>query len=216
MLSILNISNQTFKVEEVPDIKVEKLVQLAKQNQPRLFVVHDPAHCISAVVIPERVLTVVKELKLPGYQLAADVGLMGVLRQRQITVTKDQSAQTVARMANLSRAEFVIVRDQQHAPSGLFIPHVVAERLPHTRMVQEVPYFQKTIEDLLAENNLIGAISQIEKRIKDFHSERINLDAPDPYICGGDNEDGPHNRNSCPCPYHPGAPCAKREVLTRP
>src|SRR6266849_9005357 len=158
MPPILNFSNQTFNVEEVSDIKVDDLVQLAGQNQPKLFVVHDPAHRVSAVVIPELVLMVVKALKLPANRSAADVGLMEVLRRRQITVKMDQPAQIVAKLANLSRAEFVIVTDHQRTPNGLFIPNVVAQRLPHSRMVQEVPNLQEVIEKRLAENDLIGAI----------------------------------------------------------
>lgn len=214
-MPILNFSNQTFKVEKIANIKVDDLVQLAQQNQPRLFVVHDPVQKTTAVVVPELVLKVVNKLQLPSQQRAADVGLMGVLRGRQITVKSDQPVGTVTRLANVSKVEFVIVTDEQRTPTGLFIPHLVAQRLPQARMVQEVPDLKQEILERLAENDLPGAIAQIEKRIKDFHSEKVNLDAPDPYFCSGDDEDGPHHRNSCPCPYHPLAACSKREVLTR-
>jgi len=215
-MPILNFSNQTFKVEQIANIKVEDLVRLANQNQPRLFVVHDPVQKTSAVVIPELVVKVVNKLHLPQQQRAADVGLMGVLRGCQVTVKSDQPAQTIAHLAKVSKAEFVIVTDQERSPTGLFIPHVVAQRLPQARLVQELPDLEKLIQELLAEDDLTGAIAQIEKRIKDFHSEKVNLDAPDPYICSGDEDDGPHHRNTCPCPYHPGAACSKREVLTGP
>jgi len=213
-MSILNFSNHTFKVEKIASIKVEDLLKLVYQNQPRLFVVHDLALKTSAVVIPELVLKVVNELYLTPQQQAADAGLMGVLRRCQITVKADEPAETVARLARVAKAEFVIVTNQERIPTGLFIPHVVAQRLPQARMVQEVPDLERLIQEQLAKNDLTGAITQIKKRIKDFHSEKINLDAPDPYICSGDEEDGPHHRNSCPCPYHPGAACSKREVLT--
>jgi hypothetical protein len=215
-MPILNFSNQTFKVEKIANIKVEDLVQLAHQNQPRLFVVHDPVNKASAVVIPELVIKVVDELKLSPELPAADVGLMGALRGRQITVKADQPATTIAQLANLSKAEFVIVTDQQRTPTGLFVPNVVAERLPQASMVQERPDLQQIILERLAENDLTGAIAQVEKRIKDFHSEKVNQDAADPYICSGDNDDGPHHWNSCPCPYHPGAACGRREVLSKP
>ena len=215
-MAIINFSNQTFKLVEVPDLKVDDLMQLATQNEPRLFVVHDPKHKASALVIPELVKKVVENAKLDRDQLATDVGLMGVLRRRQITVNGDQPAETVAKLANMSHAEFVIVVNNQRTPSGLFIPKVVAERLPHASMLQQMPSLQHEVQLQIAAYNLTGAISKIEKIIKDFHSERINLDVPDPYICSGDDEDGPHNWNSCPCPYHPSAACGKREVLTGP
>jgi hypothetical protein len=138
------------------------------------------------------------------------------LRRRQITVKSDQPAETVAKLANMSHAEFVIVVNNQRTPNGLFIPNVVAEKLPQASMVQQMPHLRQEVELQIAAYNLTGAISHIEKIIKDFHSERINFDVPDPYICSGDEEDGPHNWNSCPCPYHPLAACGKREVLTRP
>lgn len=213
-MPILNFSNHTFKVEKIANIKVEDLVKLVDQNQTRLFVVHDPVLKTSAVVIPELVIKVVSKLNLRHEQLAADVGLMGVVGQCQITVKADQPAQSVAHLAKVSKAEFVIVTNQERLPTGLFIPNVVAERLPLARMVQEVPDLGQLVREELANDDLTAAIAQIEKRIKDFHSERVNLDAPDPYICSGDDEDGPHHRNSCPCPYHPQAACSKREVLT--
>ncbi|HEV2834997.1 MAG TPA: hypothetical protein VGW58_06755 [Pyrinomonadaceae bacterium] len=214
-MAIINFSNQTFKLVEVPDLKVKDLMQLAKENQPRLFVVHDPKHKASALVIPELVRKVVEKANLAPSQLATD-GLIAVLRRRQITVKGDQPAETVAKLASMSHAEFVIVVNNQRAPSGLFIPNVVAKNLPHARMVQEMPGLQREVELHIASDNLTGAINKIEKIIKDFHSERINLDVPDPYICEGDEEDGAHTWNSCPCPYHPSAACGKREVLTRP
>lgn len=39
MLPILNFSNQTFKVERAPYIKVNHQVQLVEQKQRKLFVV---------------------------------------------------------------------------------------------------------------------------------------------------------------------------------
>ena len=58
-MPILNFSNQTFKVEKIANVKVEDLVKLAHQNQPRLFVVHDPVQKTTAVVIPELVVKVI-------------------------------------------------------------------------------------------------------------------------------------------------------------
>jgi hypothetical protein len=215
-MSIINFSNHTFKVEKIANLKVSDLVQLAEQNQPRLFVVHDPVIKASAVVIPDLALKVIRDLGLPPEHPATDVGLMGALRGRQITVKADQAANTVAKIARLSKAEFVIVTDHERTPTGLFIPNVVTQRLPQASMVHEHPGLELIIRQRIAENDLTGAIAQVEKRIKDFHSEKVNLDAPDPYICSGDDEDGPHHRNACPCPYHPGAACSKREVLTGP
>src|ERR1043166_7575938 len=199
-MAILNFSNQTFKVEQIANITVDDLVRLAQQNQPRLFVVHDSVQKTSAVVIPELVLAVVNKLQLPAQQRAVDVGLMGVVRGCQITGKSDQPAGIVAYLANVSRADFVIVTDEQRTPAGLFIPGVVAQRLPEARMVQDMPDLRQEILQRLAVNDLTGALQRTEKRIKDFHSEKVNLDAPDPYICAGDEEDGPHHRNSCPCP----------------
>jgi hypothetical protein len=39
-MSILNFSNETFKIEKIANIRVDDLLQLALQNEPRLFVVH--------------------------------------------------------------------------------------------------------------------------------------------------------------------------------
>jgi hypothetical protein len=214
-MPIINFSNQTFKVTTIDNIKVDDLMQLALQNQSCLFVVHDPAQKTSAVVIPELVFRVVNKLQLSPHQPALDVGLMCVVRGRQLTVKADQPAETVAKLARVSKAEFVIVTDRQQRPTGLFVPQVVAQRLPETRIVKAVPDLKLQIQQRLAQNDLTGAIAQIERRIKDFHSEKVNLDAPDPYICSGDEEDGPHHWNTCPCPYHPQAACSKREVLTR-
>jgi hypothetical protein len=99
-------------------------------------------------------------------------------------------------------------------PVGVFIPGLVAERLPNSHMViSSSQELQNAVRTALAAGDLVRAIEAIEGEHTEFHSETLNQNSPDPYVC--ENHGKPHKRSKCPCDIHPGASCGRREVASR-
>jgi hypothetical protein len=158
---------------------------------------------------------VIKKFRLPNDESAVAVGLMDILRRKQITVHQEQPADRVVKLAASHKTFAIIAVNDYGVPVGILIPDVAIERLPDTGYAQSPFGFTSPIAHHINNGDLAGAISEINKRHQNFHSERFNLDASDPYICAGDEEDGSHNINACPCRYHPSAGCGRRQIATR-
>lgn len=115
-------------------------------------------------------------------------------------------------MTAWQEAQVVIAVNDDTVPVGLFIPSVVAERLPQTSQILHAssPQLQQTVGRPTEIGDLARAIAAIEGEHDEFHSEYLNHLAPDPYIC--EDHGKPHKLSRCPCDIHPGAPCGRRKV----
>jgi hypothetical protein len=215
MIPIIQFCWQDFKPVEVDDVEVRRLYNLSKEHDRDLFVLHDRIHRMSALVIPDLVTETVERLdllNLQGETSAAAIGLLDLLRQDQITVNFEQPASLVAIAAAWQQAEAVIAVDNNARPRGLFIPSVVAERLPQASLIQEQsPQFRQSVGQLSQLGYLAGAIVAIENKFDSFHSERLNHHAATPYICSGPE---PHMASSSFCDEHPNANHSMRNVAS--
>jgi hypothetical protein len=212
MIPIIHFAWQRFIPTQIQNVRVGQLYDLARKNPVQeLFVFNDPTHQLSALIIPELVTSIVDELNLPFWESAADVGLLDIIRQDHIAVHMNQPASVVTRLAAKMDAQTVIVVNDDAIPVGLFMPGVVAERLPQASILgQGSVNLRGTVSTQVASRDLAAAIASIEAEMLAFHSEFLNEHAPDPYVCEGFGT--PHKRTICPCDIHPAATCGKRLV----
>jgi hypothetical protein len=209
MIPILDFSWQDFPTQLINQPKVGDLVLLCQDQQPRLFVAHDPVSRWCGVVVPDGVLALVDRLELPDDAPAFDIGLMGAVGQGQLTVRGNQPASTVAKLASVTNATCVIAVTEIEHPQGLFLPAVCAERLPRTSIVQNSSRFVQYVVGH-AGSNLVEAIAALESEHQSFHSETINQNPADPYVCkeGGIDHYVPFCKHD---PPHPTGPCNRGE-----
>jgi hypothetical protein len=213
MIAILDLSWQAFPSHPLTGPMVGDLVSLCSAERPKLFVAHDPLSGWSGVVVPDGVLALVDRLDLPHDAPVIDVGLLGVVSQGQLTARWNQPASTVAKVASWAGATSVIVVSDTGHPAGLFLPAVVAERLPRTSIVrsQSSPFVQYAVGR--AGTDLVAAITALESEHASFHAESINDHTADAYICKEGGID--HHVSFCPHdpPHHLG-PCSRGEWAT--
>lgn len=213
MIPIIDFSWREFKpFQQSLDASVQEFYDLAHIYNPNLFLLHDPERRLSALVIPDLVIQTVERFDLPLEAPVAATGLPDLLRQGQMTVHAGQPASLVALLAEAHEIESVVVVDDSAFPIGLFVPSVVAERLPETYRIQaeSSESLRRTVRRLAAAGNLTGAIAAIEGEYGDFHSERLNQLGADPYVCDGNGK--PHYWRRCPCKWHPTATCGRRTI----
>jgi hypothetical protein len=214
MIPIIQFSWRSFVPAQAPNVGVGQLYDLAQHHDPQLFVFHDSVHRLSALVIPNLVTQTIESLELPRSESAAAIGLLDLLRQDQMTVHMHQPAHLVARLVAWQGVHTTIVINDDAVPVGLFIPSAVVERLPNTSMLRNSSQeLQDTVRTVLATpGGLARAIAAIEREHDEFHSESLNVNAPDPYVC--EDHGKPHKRSRCPCDIHPDAPCGRRGVTS--
>jgi hypothetical protein len=216
MITIIDLSWRAFRPVEVsPNPKIGELYDLARWRSPDLFVFYAPALGEPALILPERLIRAVEELKLSPDRSVAETDLMALLRQDQMTALWSEPADLVARSAAKREVDAVIVVDDEAFPVGLFIPTVVAERLSHTSIVQgSSSNLRQTVEELIEEGEVAEAIAAIADEHGEIHrdhfSELLNYAPPNPYFCEGEGK--PHTQSRCPCRRHPGAACGRRTV----
>jgi hypothetical protein len=212
MIDILDFSWRGFTLVATPNATARELAELARQKQLSPFVFHDPLHRSSALVLPDAVTYAVGRLDIPYDEPAVPSGVLTLLREDQITVRRYQPASRVARLARERDAKIVVVVDEYETPVGLFVPSVVVERLPGSSMITtgSSSSLRQAVQQMVSAGDLVGAIESIEKEHTGFHSERLNLDAPDPYVC--EDHGKPHIQSRCPCDVHPSANCGRRRA----
>jgi hypothetical protein len=208
MLPILNFCQQRFALVQDNNVTVERLQDLAGQHGANPFVFFDAEHREAACVIPTAVEWAIKEFDLDAKEIAAETGIFNVLRRNQAVVHSAQPASRIAQLASSQQADAIVTVGDVGKPVGVFFPGIVAERLSETSVVRSSlsRSLQRQIRALGNVDHLADAIRVLEKEGIDFHSEQVNLYGAEPYMC---EADGGHFRNSCPCPYHPGASCGR-------
>lgn len=217
MIPILDFSLHQFKTISMEEAILSDLLEAGKQ-QSDLFVLRIVPKKFLALVIPE----FLKELVEPLIQqdeaqrdaTAAKIGLLDLLRQGQMVVDKSQPAHQVAELAARYEVETVIVVNDDDDPVGLFIPSVVIRRLidsqPFNNASEEL---RGKLRKRVAEFDLGGAIADLDGEFQRVHSESLNLNASDPYVCS--STAGRHLVRKCPCKKHGGDPhssCRRRTV----
>jgi hypothetical protein len=214
MIVILDFSWRDFRPFERADASVGDLLYLAQQHSPDLYLFHDTAVRSSALIIPDQLIRVVEEFGMPRDESAIDSGLLTILRKDQLTVSSREPARFVTLVAEEKEAHAVIVTDpyRQDIPIGLFFPGVLQERLHDTSLVRESSLVP-AIKERMDEGDIVGAITAVEDKYDEFHSESLNFRRPNPYVCAGD--EGSHISSKCPCNLHPDASCKMRAVVSR-
>lgn len=206
MLPIIQFCWHKFTPRSLTSATVGEIYNLCQVTPLDPFVFHDPAHRFSALVVPDGVCRIVDQLELPFWESASKIGLFDLIGQNQMHVHYQQPAALVAKIAVQSHEHVVLALDDGGRPVGVFVPAVAAERISQV----EYKFLANSgIRDLAA------SIADISSTRPEFHSELFNQNAPDPYICEGDAEDGSHVINYCPCSYHPGSVCGRRNVTER-
>lgn len=213
MIPIGQFCWQDFVLEEHENITIGALTDMAYNaaHQDQLFVLHDPAHRQSALVMPPVVIDVVDQLGLSYDQVAAEAGLFDVLRARQLIVRGDQTASQTAALAAWHDADVILTVDEFWRPEGLLIVPVMLATLLDRRLILQAPLeFQQRLKRLVGLNDLPGAFSLVEMQYDYFHSESRMVHMRTPYVCSGYGEI--HTIGHCPCSRHPGADCRPRTV----
>lgn len=177
---------------------------VTNRNSPELFVFHDPVERNVFLVIPEVIISSVTGLHIPMQENLKFTGLLDVLRQGQMMVHKDQPASQVIQLAVHTGIHVIIAVDDFTNPVGLFFPSLAVQRLPQTGL------FQSAFIQFNSLSDLPTAIMAFEASNADFHSERMNLAAPDPFVCSSGGRS--HTVSSCPCNVHPKGQCGRRKV----
>jgi len=212
MIPIWNFAWQGLVPIREANPTVGDLVRLANRNDSALFVLHDPANRVSTLIVPEFIERVVNELRLADDVPAAQVGPLDLLRQRQLTAHPSQPASVVARISAWADADVVILVDDSALPVGLFMPSWAAVRIRRSSLLQSAsPELRNTVDDYIIRGQLDEAIDAIDRELRDFHSEGMNLVAPEPLVCNGSN--APHTVSFCLCRRHPGATCGIRRIV---
>ena len=210
VIPILDFAWQDVRPVEFSNPQLGDIHAQCVQYGPELLLAHDVVNRWSALIIPEVVDRLVAEFEIPVTASATASGVVDVLRQGHITVSGDQPASMVVRLAQSMDAAVVVIADGADRPVGLFLPAVVAERLSRTSLVrhESSPFVQYVAER--AEGDLVAAISAIESEHTSFHSESLNQNVSDAYICDGGGI--PHHVAFCPHRPHPSGPCGHRRV----
>jgi hypothetical protein len=213
MLSILDFSWRDFRPDVVEGVRVGELYDLARAHASELFVVHDRALRWTALVIPDVVTVTVERFDLSKDTPAVAVGMVDLLRRDQMSLSLECQASLAARLALWREATVVHAVEDDGTPRGLFIPDIVAERLPGASMLTGgSPELRESAQGPMG--RLGEALAAIEAELPAFHSESLNSWGPSPYVC---HDHGlQHKVSFCPCDKHPEAVCARRAVATRP
>ena len=214
MIPIIDFCWRDFALEQVRNITVAQMHNLAQQRQPELFLFHDPAYRWSALIIPELVLDIVPRFDLPPQESASAIGFLDLLEQDQMIVHQNQPASLVATLSAWQQAQAIIAVDDNSVPVGLFIANVVAAGLLERSQIlhQSTAQLKQTVARLTAIGDVAGAIAAIEGEHDHFHSEHRMAQSRDPYVC--EDHGKPHFRSRCPCSIHPDARCSKRRVAS--
>lgn len=210
---VIDFSLKHFTPVRADNVTIGKLEELAVAHGDSPFVLYDAANRETACVIPEAIQWAVKKFDLDSNEIAAETGIFKVLRRNQAVVNRDQPASRIARLTSSQDVNAVIAVAADGTPEGVFLPGVVSERLHETHFVKNSlpPVLQTKIQSFAG--NIVKGIDVIELHDVSFHSEKINVYGGEPYVCEGNQDDGPHVRNSCPCQYHPGAQCRRRKLF---
>jgi hypothetical protein len=209
--SIFNFSQQKFRLVHKDNVTVGQLETLANQHADKPFIFYDGIQREAACVVPARVKWAIEKFNLAPGEIAARTGIFDILRRNQGVVHRDQPSSRIAQFALSEDLDAVLVVGDKGEPAGLFLPGLVAERLPKTPFVKDLlpPALRQQIQALKNLDDLPQAMAKIETQDVAFHSELVNEFGGEPYICEGD---GGHIRNSCPCPSHPFARCSRRQI----
>jgi hypothetical protein len=210
VIPILDFAWQDVSPVEFSDPRLGEIHAQCIQYAPELILAHDVVNRWSILIIPEVVDRLVGQFEIPVTSSATASGVIDVLRQGHITVRGDQPASMVVRLAQSVDAAVVVIADGADRPVGLFLPAVVAKRLSRTSLVRyESSAFVQYVADR-AEDDLVAAMSAIEREHTSFHSELLNQNVSDAYICDGGGI--PHHVAFCPHRPHPSGPCGHRRV----
>ena len=203
MIPISNFCWQGFRPVEVSNISIGELVSLVNGRGP-FVIIHDRQYHLSAFVVPELMIQLVRALDLSLDGSAMATGLLDLLRQSQIVVGENEPASRVAKLAVEHDIEVVIAANRDLFPVGLFIPSVVTERLPHTTLFHQGSYqLRETVVQLTSVGDLPGVIRAIESEFISYHSELLTLQDIKLLIC--EDHGNEHSVFEAPCKDHPGA-----------
>lgn len=209
MLPLLDFSWQAFEPEFVEFPQVGDIYRLARAHESSLFVVHDRALRWTALVIPEVITTTIDRYNIPSSLPAVSVGLVELMRQGQMTYFAEHSAGLATQLALWQGVQVVHAVDEEGVPRGLFLPDVVAERLPDVLMNRGAPSLGRNAAGG-GLSHLDATIQAIEGTFSEFHSELLTVFGPTPKVC--QNHGLPHKVSTCPCQTHPHAACSQRRV----
>jgi hypothetical protein len=214
MFPIFDFCQQKFKLAQTRNATVGDLQKMAEEHGDDVFVLFDADHLESACVIPEAVKWAVHKFQLAPNEIAARTGIFKILRRNQAVVHRDQPAARIAELASSQDIDAIVAVGDAGKPVGIFLPGIVAERLPETRFVTDKlsSTLQTKVRSFTGIDNLSQAIGTLEIQGLSFHSEKLNIYGGEPYVCDGGGEAGPHLRNTCPCRYHPHAGCRRRNI----
>lgn len=214
MIPIVDFCFRGFQPVVVPNMTVAQLQDEAVRRGDRLFVVHDPQHGLSALIIPELVGQFLARSPFPPFAPAAEAGILDLLRRDQIIVPEHAPARVVAEAVAWQRSQAVIAVDERRFPSGVFIPAVVLERLPATDLIQHASpaTLQASVAEFTAARNLSATFIAIDAVHERFHSENLNQRAAEAYVC--DDHGLAHYTDECdPCNQgHRNVTCRRRTV----
>jgi hypothetical protein len=215
MFPIFDFCQQKFNLVQSKNVTIGNLQEIAGQHGDDVFVLFDPVYRESACVIPEAVEWAVHKFQLAPNEIAAKTGIFKILRRNQAVVHRDQPAVRIAELASSEDVDAIVAVSDVAKPVGIFLPGIVAERLTKTRFVTDKlsSALQTQVRSLRGVGNLSQAIGALETQGLSFHSEKLNIYGGEPYVCDGGGAAGPHFRNSCPCRYHPGAGCRRRNIV---
>ncbi len=173
MIPIVDFCWQSFQSVEISNSSIQELANLAGGPKP-FVVIYDRQYHFSALVIPELVTQLVNELDLSPQDSAIATGILDLLRQGQITVSESEPASRVAQLAVKHDIKVVLAVNHDALPVGLFVPHIVTERLPQTLLQQDSVQLQETVGRLTMVDDLPGAIKAIESENSRYRSELLS------------------------------------------
>lgn len=117
----------------------------------------------------------------------------------RLVVPESMSAQQAIRAAVTMEADYIVTVNEIGEAVGIQFLATLEERLPRARLAQGIFASIPGGED-----QLVHLVEALETAMPEFHSETLNLSAPDPIICQGFGK--PHAiAPPGPCRLHPGA-----------
>jgi hypothetical protein len=213
-MSVLNFATTRFKLLKEPNLTIDQINDLITSGSAELFVVHDPHHHASAVVIPEVFQQIRETLRAAGAETAFATGLLDALRDGQIVVGAEQPAARVAALAHARNAGIVIVVNATDEPVGLFVPATVMQRLPQSTFIQSrsTETLKQKVAGMSQMVQFPSILDLVEKEHPDFASERLNQIMTEALVCDGGATSIKHTPVKCPCEEHDPSQCGARKV----